>query len=465
MVRDNGESFVLADSSGLVNRDCDLGRCSVRWSRDGQFVLAQGQSSVRVWQVATRELRHDGDATLRAATFSPTDQSLLLVDANDGSLFERPFGATQGYRWGSVDQDRLRWPDLGAPLAVLDPSGRRVLFWGSRAAGDRQGLLVADRAGVEGRWIGSSLGQYFSFANTADAVFATFDQLDVPPQGAAPVGSQGLARWHALGGPATHEFRTAEFQTEYHGQVALTPDEQRVAVVFPDSVRVLDASNLTLLATVPSPAGMIAWSPDTRTLALTPDVHYRDPGRPAYVPRAEIALWSAIDGRPLTNIPLPVVPMQVAFDEAGQKLVGWGFPQVSTSTEDDGLVQFMLSGEKTTFEVDLATQQVIPGRLPVFVASTRELVATETEILKISTGEAVARLSTPSLQFAAFSSDWSVLLGVDSDSRLRMVATGDGHLIAAVPVIAFDGFRLATSRDGRRTAVASDSIHTYCLQQ
>ena len=172
---------------------------------------------------------------------------------------------------------------------------------------------------------------------------------------------------------------------------------------------------------------------------------------------------------------LPVVPSKVAFDDQGNKLVGWGYSSVVPVPRGDVFVEYKTSGDRISFEVDLATgRSVLSPKLP-FVGATRELVATSTSILRVSTGEVVSSLAVPPIQSAVFSGDASILLGLngnlDSLASLRLFGVKDGHLIASTPgEVYFPGrTALALSRDGRRVAGSTSdnnsSVVIYCLDE
>jgi hypothetical protein len=248
--------------------------------------------------------------------------------------------------------------------------------------------------------------------------------------------------------------------------VAPSPDDRRVAVVFPDTIRIADAETLAPLATISSGAGAIAWSPDGRYLAATPDLHYRDANRPAYVPGQEVTVWNASSGTLAARFPTPVYPKAIAFDEQGATLVGWGMPALA---EDSASVtHFVVNGEAAGFAIDLKTSTVSAADIPPFVAATRELIATDSTIRRLSSGTVLSAIPAPGIGYGAFSADFSVLLAADSAEtsplrQVRLMNVTTGGVIAVVPTTVgpYPTPTLAVSRGGRFVAAPGGC---YCAR-
>ncbi len=127
-------------------------------------------------------------------------------------------------------------------------------------------------------------------------------------------------------GGAASTYRSSRSQSEWKGDVALSPDEARIAAVFPDMIAVLDPVTLKSVVRIDATAGRIVWSPDGRYLAATPDWHYRDNDRPSYTPAREVVVWDATTGAVAARFTTPAYPIDIAFDRQGAKLAGWGYP-------------------------------------------------------------------------------------------------------------------------------------------
>jgi WD40 repeat protein len=421
---------------------CSGSTCGLSWSADGRHLLLYA-ASLRVWEVATGQLTARLDDDVPSAAFSPDSTHVVT-----GGLIERDLSGAATFTW----------PIQGDPRTAIGAEGKAL-------GTDGSGLVVATRDRVEASWSQPGYSWPGALALTADAMFAiVFD-------GEPPAGSRGfhlmLARFAVDRPGPTAVFRPDESQSEWLGQVALSPDEQRVAVVFPDTVRILDAATLAPLATIPAGAGMIAWSPDGRYLAATPDLHYRDPGRTAYVPAPEVTVWNA-SGTLAARFPTPVYPKAIAFDERGGTLAGWGQPMLTdmaSGTPQPGrspptLHVFVLGGDAAGFAIDLATSTTSAADLPPFVAAARDLIATKDSIVRLSSRAVLSALPAPPIGAGVFSADFSVLLAADDQGqdwpRVRLLGVTDGRAIATIPTSVSPPYALAVSRGGRRVAFNGD---------
>jgi hypothetical protein len=442
--------------SDLKQLSC-VGECGFRWSGDGRRLLSFSPFLLlRVWDVDKNSLLVAEEPGVQSASFLPNGTSMITVAVADGAIVERDLlagGPT--FTWGTVRNNGRRF------LPAFDVAGNRLLFAGNRPGDPGYGLALATRDGRGAYWRHSVPAYDNSgLALAGNALFALLQAWDPPVE----LFQVMIGRYAVGGGPPTDVVDPSladERQSEWQGQVVVSPDEQRVAAILPDSVRVVDAASLAPLATIRVAAGMVAWSPDGRYLALTPDVHYRDTGRPPLLPRADVVLWDSLSGGTPTRFPAPVVPVKIAFDDQGKKIVGWGY-----SLPDK-------RGDRISFDVDLATGRSLLSPMLPFVGATRELVATSTSIMRVSTGEVVSSLAAPLIDSAVFSGDGSMLLGLsgnpDSALSLQLFGVKDGHLIATVPGDWFQQGRppaFALSRDGRRVALGTPSgAAIYCLDE
>ena len=415
---------------------CSESTCGLSWSADGRHLLLYAHS-LRVWEVATGQLIARIDDDVPSADFSADGAHIVTA-----GLIERDLSGAATFTW----------PIQGDPRTAIGAQGKAL-------GTDGSDLVVATRDRVEASWSQPGYGWPGALALTADAMFAIV--LD------GELFHLALARFAVDRPGPTAVFRPDESQSEWLGQVALSPDEQRVAVVFPDTVRILDAATLAPLATIPGGAGMIAWSPDGRYLAATPDLHYRDPGRTTYVPAQEVTVWNA-SGTLAARFPTPVYPKAIAFDERGGTLAGWGQPlltDMASGTPQPGrspptLHVFVLGGDAAGFAIDLATSTTSTADLPPFVAAARDLIATKDSIVRLSSRAALSALPAPTIGEGVFSADFSVLLAADDLGqdwpRVRLLGVTDGRAIATIPTSVSPPYALAVSRGGRRVAFNGD---------
>jgi hypothetical protein len=245
---------------------------------------------------------------------------------------------------------------------------------------------------------------------------------------------------------------------------------ERVAVVFPDSIRILDATTLEPIVSLPTGASAIAWSPDGRYLAATPDLHYRDPGRLAYAPTKALTFWDSTSGKLEASYATPTYAQSVAFSADGRRVVGSGrelrvvAPEPGRSANERTVTQFFPEGSPISFSLNVLTGETTLEDFGAFIGTTRELIATERGIFRISTGKQVSAFEAwqapvPPAR-VVFSSNASVGLAAYGDpfTPSKLFGVLDAHELASAPS---EGSRvgLALSRDGRRVAMGSS---IYC---
>jgi hypothetical protein len=450
VVTADGRVTRLPDAPGF----CENGYCGIAWSADGQRLLQFGDGGVRLWDLATGQLTARLDQFVHRAAFAVDPDRVITVDEL-GYVVERDLALAPTFTSAVVD-----------PNAVFGPRGQIL--------GDSSGALaIEDRGAIQGRWprFGAA-GWLGAVAIRDDDSFTIASEL-VQPAGSGDllfrVRVERFARGKA--GPVA-VYRAAGSQSEWDGDLVLAPDESRIAALLPDEIAVLDAATLAPLARVDAGGGTITWSPDGRYLAATPDLHYRDSNRPAYVPAPEIAVWDATTGKLARRFATPAYPARVAFDERGSMLVGWGYPLMDARRGDDTgqgapspITTIVTSGDPVSFQIDVLTGEVATSALPQFVAATRELAASAGGIVAISTGRPIATLSAPVIRRGVFSRDFSLLLAQDAEpsspTPIRLLGVADGHEIAALPTgyLESDRFGIALSRSGGRIQVQQD---IYC---
>jgi hypothetical protein len=222
---------------------------------------------------------------------------------------------------------------------------------------------------------------------------------------------------------------------------------------------------------LPTGAGAIAWSPDGAYLVATPDLHYRDPGRPAYIPTKTLTFWSSSSGKLEATFATPTFASGVAFSADGSKLVGSGYEVKAVkgdSGADPGEPTFTLfapQGDPISFSLDVLTGETSPNHFGELIGWTRELVATKQGVFRVSTGEQVSTIEASQADVlperVVFSSNAAVALAASHDplAPAKLFAVLGGQELARG---AFAGARMgmALSRDGRRVAAGSS---IYCV--
>jgi WD40 repeat protein len=416
---EDGHSADLAEAPPL-ERCCNLFEpncgCSVAFSDDGRHLLGFGYENLRVWDTATAEieLRVEGPQVGRGSFLLGTDRVLVANDT----------GATEH----SLDGSEPSPTSLDDARFVSGPGPSLGYLRGS--------LVVTERDRVAGRWQQPRQSWASAVAVTDDAAFAIVSDGDFDGTFRLMV-----ARYeNDVAGP-TAVFRPQEAQSEWVGQIELSPDGRRVAVVFPDSVRVLDATSLELLVTLPTGAGAVAWSPDGRYVVTSPDLHYRDAGRPAYEPRKSLDFWDAASGQLAASYATPVHTQAFAFSADGTKLVASG-QEMKELRPDPGSTssvrQFVSDGGARSFTLDSVTGDVGDSALGAILGSTREVVATDRGLFRVSTGE-LASLLPPRES--------------EHDAPSRVVLAPDASVGALLTGAAIPG-RLFTTADAQRTTAA-----------
>ena len=405
------------------------------WSADGRHVLLY-MGSLRVWEVTTGQLIARLDDGVPSAAFSADGAHVVTGDGGQPdrarSVGRRHVHLAHPRRSPDCDRStgegarhrfaRPRRCDAGSDRSEL-ASARLRLARGARADVRRD---VRDHAGLGAQ------------RRRQQAVF----QPDAGPF------RGGQSRAH--GGVST-----GRESIGVPGQVALSPDEQRVAVVFPDSVRILDAATLAPLATIPAGAGMSRGHPTLGT----------SPRRPISTTGTETGRRTVPPRKSPSGTPRPDRSGAAADRDvpAGHRVRrtrgdgrGLGYPTLTVQssqrdtagTSFSGVTTFAVDGDAASFAIFLATSTLSPSNLPPYVGATRELVATEDAIVALSTGTTLAAIPDPAIGRGVFSPDFSVLLTVDraegsGDRNVRVVGVANGATIADIPLLVVDSRAVA----------------------
>lgn len=379
VMHDDGSVLALPAEASDLDHCCSeplscRSQCGVSFSRDGRYLLSVRRlRKLTVWDLSTETLvlRVD-EPSLSSASFAPGSNRLLI--ATELGVTERNIEGSEELAW------RLdgRHPFAIGPEAVL--------------GAESNALVVASREQVLGRWQQPQpTWGAAAVAVTDEAAFA-YAADDELPDGFWMM----VARYVPDHAGPTATLRAEESQSEWNGQILLSPDEQRVAVVFPDTIRILDATTLEPFVSLPTGAGAIAWSPDGKYLVATPDLHYRDYERAAYVPTKSLTFWSSTSGKLEATYATPTYARSVAFSADGSKVVASGHeirvpvPDPAGSLTGRPSTQFFNEGAPISFSLDVVTGETSLNDFGELIGWTRELVATERGVFRVSTGEQVS---------------------------------------------------------------------------
>jgi WD40 repeat protein len=445
LVNTDGRSLQLAEAPPLEHccnaSDLFSCPCSISFSRDGRHVLGVGSGQLRVWETGsgTVVLRADGSEIQHASLVPDTPR---VVAASGSAVFEY---SIVGSERSPVPLDRPSFAvGANATLGYLD--------------GD---LVVVERDQVRHSWRQPAQDWPSAVAVKDDAAFAIVHDRDFD----APFPLM-VARYEPNVAGPTALFRPQESQSEWVGQITLSPEGERVAVVLPDTVRVLDGTTLELLVTLPTGAGTIAWSPDGRYLVTSPDLHYRDFGRRAYELRKTLDFWDAATGQLAASYATPVHTQAFAFSADGTKIVASGQEMKERPNADfspSSVTSFFSHGEVRSFALDVSTGGISDSALGRIIGSTREVVATERGLFRVSTEEPISLFVSPDaadppLQ-VVLAPDASIgLILRDSLSPGELFVVADAEKKSQAPVSG-RGASLAISPGGHRVAIGEG---IYC---
>lgn len=442
---------VLTAEAPIGTQAC--GACALAFSPDEHHVSFQANGGLLVWEVETARLVRRIDEGVTSASFTHGGARLLTTSTTE--VLERDLDGGNPVRWSVDPHNRV----VSGPRGVLGNRGHELV------------VLARDGANeiALGRW-GHPIRGWTKepVAVTNDSVFTVVGDWETTDadSGAGPL--LRVARFAATkAGPVT-TFTPGARGCGRNDLIRLSDDEQRLLVVLPDSVRILDAATLNQLAALPTESGPAAWSPDGRYVATTPNLESRDACRESgprpYTPSRSISIWDARSGRLAARFSTPVYAAAIAFDETGRRLHGWG-TDITVEHEPSELVSggtivvFRPTGEPAAFSIDVETGAVTRTDRAPFIGSTRDLVVETQNVVRLSTGNLVSSLATADPIQATFSGDMSLVALQTNLGAFRLHGVQDGHLVADGPSYIL-GRAVALSRDGRRMAFGTD---VYCL--
>ncbi len=236
------------------------------------------------------------------------------VDSDTWQVRDLAAGANLGALPASITRTYVHLPS-GVDEAGLafTPDGAEVVFEDDAlrvARADGSGSIVTTPI-KGGGWSGRSV-----FVSSTEIVSIESTSIQ----------GTGVRKRSVPGGEVLAELGTSEWQSEWDGDVALSPDGKSIAVALPERVHVLRVSDLKELATIPRAAGRVAWSADGGALVTTPDLHYRDMERPVAEAAPMVEIWGA-DGRLERGSSVPFIPTFATFTDDGRALLVTGRDQ------------------------------------------------------------------------------------------------------------------------------------------
>jgi hypothetical protein len=263
----------------------------------------------------------------------------------------------------------------------------------------------------------------------------------------------GVRKRALPGGEILAEMSSGESQSEWDGDVSLAPDGQSIAVALPDNVHILRASDLVETAVIPRAAGRIAWSRDGAALLTTPDVHYRDPGRPPQDLSPRLDVWTR-NGLLDRTYTLPFVPIFGTFTEDDRSIILTGRPTATfVPASISPLPEVQLGGPLQGARIDRASGAVAPAET-LFASDPTGHFGTDLEtIYRIEDGARIATLDLPEGPSDSTGDGLPSVAGVPT-SRHAPVFSPDGAFLAdsAATATTFNSYGLAIyeTTTGRR---------------
>jgi hypothetical protein len=334
-----------------------------------------------------------------------------------------------------------------APFLSFTPDGREVVF-------EDDALRVG---GLDGS---TALLPFKRNAWAARGVFLSeteFVSIEVTGPGSFDLG----VRKRALpGGEILAEMSSGESQSEWDGDIALAPDGRSIAVALPDSVHVLRASDLFETGVISRAAGRIAWSHDGAALLTTPDVHYRDLGRPPQDPAPRLEVWTR-DGRLDRSYALPFIPIFGTFTEDDGFIIVTGRPAVTVVPASvSPLHEVQLSGPLQAVHVERASGAMTPA--PTLLASdpSRRFGTDLETIYRIEDGARIAALDLPVGPTDSNGDGLPSVAGVTTRDHAP-VFSSDGAFLADLAASGFSGYELAVyeAATGKRVQLTPPPIN------
>jgi hypothetical protein len=365
------------------------------------------------------------------------------------------FRAADDHPWQKVDivaghalgafppSDRLATRDPPAleqrPLLAFTPDGDEVVFKseGALRIGRADGsTTVLPFVGGRNAWPGRS-----AFLSATEVLTVEITQGDLR------VGARKRA---VPGGEILAEMSSGEPQSEWDGDVAVSPDGKTIAVALPEQVHVVRASDLALVGLIPRAAGRVAWSRDGASILTTTDLHYRDLGRAPPEARAAVHVWSA-DGQRQRTYELPFVPVFATFTADGREIVATG-RAATTPTVTGSYAQLMLSGPLQAARIDRVTGHTVSEAATIAAVDPGLRFATDLRsITRLADGATTAALDLPAANAGGSDADDPAVAG-EIRAHHRPAFTPDAALVVdvAIPNIEFPQLVFYEAATGRR---------------
>ena len=431
----------------------------------GDYVLANlAMIGYRGFRISDGTLVWAPDPSVKQAQLSP-QPGIVAFRAASGEAWQE-LEMTTGRVVGSfASGDGPQYRGYGSlilpPLLSFVPDGSEVVLSG--LGGLRVGHADTSTTALpfnEGGWSGRS-----AFVSAREVV--SIEEAD-----GVALFTAGVRKRSIPGGEILAEMSSGEAQSEWVGDIALSPDGQTLAIAFPDRVHLLRSTDLHETGVIARAAGRVAWSSDGSMLLTTPDLHYRDGGRPTSDPPAAVDVWTG-DGHLRQTLNLPFVPFFATFTADGLGIVATGQPHEDhfdqpVNTQPPGPVsRVAFSGAPQSVKIDRATGAMLALSSASFaVDDGRHFFTDLHSVLRVSNGESVAALDAPGFSAIglyqdgpAFSPDGALVAGMNAGNNtapaIFLYEAASGRTVTSIPNKSGVIGTLAFSPDGRQLAVQS----------
>ena len=375
-------------------------------SNVGDYVLVRtGTLGYRVLSVSTTLMLWS--TSDRQAQLSPVEGVVASRDDDAAPWVEWDFLAQTraGQRPASDPPPAVNgYPDAFAPALAYTPDGVSAVL----ASANALWLSTASSSPTRLPFVGMGWG--------GRGVFVGGDEI-ASIELAGSSFEVGVRKRRLPGGEVSAEVITQESQSEWDGDIAPSPDGRLVAVALPGRIRLLRASDLSEVALNPNAAGRVSWAPDGNAYITTPDVHYRDPGRPPLEARHTVARW-ALDGGLIATYELPFIPTFATFTSDGRAIVATGRDGIVGTNSTTSVI--IWSGVTQSAVIDVTTGAASPlEATPVATDMSRDFAYDLFSIERLTEAAKLSTLHLPPTEPVSGPDDFQTWLVAGVDQRLR----------------------------------------------
>jgi hypothetical protein len=461
-IRHIADGSLEAGIGPLAESDVDPSAETPLISNVGDYLLVRtGTPGYIVLKVSTTLMIWS--TTDRQAQLSPVEGFVASRDENAAPWIEWDFltQARSGQRPASDPAATISlYPGAFAPTLAYTPDGAEAVLVSSSALW----LSTTNPSPTRLPFVGTGWGGRGAFVASDEIVSVEL------------VGSGfevGVRKRRLPGGEVLGEVITTESQSEWDGDIEQSPDGRLLAVALPGSVRLLRAGDLSEVGLNPNAGGRVSWAPSGSAYITTPDVHYRDPGRPLLEARHTVELW-ALDGGLTATYQLPFIPTFATFTSDGRAVVATGRDGVVGTNSTTSVINW--SGPTQSAVIDVATGRASPLEVtPIATDANRNFATDLFSVERLADGANLATLNLPptepvsgpddlqawlvagvdrrdrSFHPPVFSPDASLVTGF-APTQLVLYSTATGARVQTIFLTSTGAGMLAFSPDGRQIA-------------